>query len=222
MEKVNDADQDGVFTDEETIVGALSGNVTFRAVITNPGSVDMVIGEVTDTWGPNQIQVCPHLVGTTLAAGSSVTCDFIIEDYAPLVGLTQLNTVAVTGWEGANPDNAAEVQDDSRVNFVRIAGTTPSPPSSPSRPAVGSAGSSSSDTLPRTGPRSIERLGPLGALLVLTGLLVLAGERRLATPGQRTSTGLAAPSPPPPPRGGQGRWRSSPPPPPAPGPGRIR
>jgi hypothetical protein len=125
VDKTNDASGDGLFGDEETLVvdpatPGLSGNVTFRAAITNQSAADVVISELTDSFGNTTIEVCPSLVGTTLAAGASTVCQFTIQDYAPTSGASQLDTVTVRVSQAGNPANTASDADDSRVNFVKI------------------------------------------------------------------------------------------------------
>lgn len=125
VEKTNDASDDGLFGDEETLVvdpatRGLRGPVTFRAVIANPSPVDVVITELTDTFGSTSIAVCPDLVGTVLASGASITCQFTLSDYAPSSGASQVNSVTVQVAQVGDPANTASHIDDSKVNFVKV------------------------------------------------------------------------------------------------------
>jgi hypothetical protein len=62
--KTNDANGDGVFTDDET--GTPGRSVTFRAVITNTSAVAVVIDSIIDEWPQAEaIAVCPSLIGVT-------------------------------------------------------------------------------------------------------------------------------------------------------------
>ncbi len=125
VEKTNDASGDGIFGDEETLVvdpatPGLRGPVTFRAVIVNTSPVDVVIVALTDTFGSTSIDVCPDLVGTVLASGASITCQFTLSDYAPSSGAFQVNSAAVQVAQVGDPANTASHADDSKVNFVKV------------------------------------------------------------------------------------------------------
>jgi hypothetical protein len=184
VEKTNDADQDGTFSDEETVVvdpatPGLSGTVTFRAVITNTSSVDVVINEITDAFGPNVIGVCEALEGTVLSPAGSTTCEFTIEDYAPQRGATQLDTVTVTVAEAADRDNVALAQDTSVVNFVKILGpTTTTVPATTT--TISATTTSTVPELPFTGPSWAGLLSGVGAVLMLASAGLLGSARRMA------------------------------------------
>ncbi|MGH9167577.1 MAG: hypothetical protein ACRD02_07115 [Acidimicrobiia bacterium] len=180
VDKTNDADQDGTFSDEETLVvdpatPGLRGTVAFRAVITNTGSLDVVINQVTDAFGPHAIRVCPELEGAVLSPAGSTTCQFVIENYAPLSGATQLDTVTVAVTEAADPDNLARAEDTSVVNFVKILG-----PTTTSTTTVLPTTTSTAPTLPFTGPPPAGLVSGLGVGLMLASAALLGTARRLA------------------------------------------
>lgn len=84
VEKLVDADGDGVFADEEDAHSAAS-DVTFRITLANVGEAALEIVSVVDQVGAETLDLlagpaCSTL-GDALAAGSSVTCDLTIERY---------------------------------------------------------------------------------------------------------------------------------------------
>ncbi len=95
MVKSNDADGDGTYqqTEEAPSPGA---SVPFKVVITNTSQVTEVITAITDSYAGTTVNECQTLVGTSLDAGSSVTCSFTIADYAPAAGTSLTDTVTVT------------------------------------------------------------------------------------------------------------------------------
>jgi hypothetical protein len=186
VDKTNDADRDGNFSDEETVVvnpaiPGLRGTVTFRAVITNTSSVDVVINRVSDAFGPNAIPVCPELEGAVLSPAASTTCEFIIEDYAPLSGASQLDTVTVTVAEAAERDNLALAQDTSVVNFVKILGpTTTTTVPATTTTTVPATTTSTAARLPFTCPPRAGLLSGVGVALMLASGALLGTSRRMA------------------------------------------
>lgn len=173
--KTNDADGDGVFMDQETVqispAAPLRADVTFRAVVTNPNEVEVVLESLTDTFGTTTIDVCPSLIGSVLAPGASVVCTFTIEGYEPVSGLSQVNTVLAEVAQLDDPDQTAIAQDLSTVVFVRAAeaATTTTP-----------------ETLPFTGPDTRTVWG-FGVALLALGLMV-AGVARGPRPRSIRST----------------------------------
>lgn len=156
VQKLNDANQDGTFSDRETLAG-LQGDVTFRAVVTNQSAVDVVLTGISDTFGPTRTSVCAELLRMVLSPGNSVTCQFTLRDYAPANSSSQVNTVLVDAEELRNPPNTTFAQDTSRVDFVGVLSAT----TVAVRPQV----------LPFTGPDAGAKLG---AFLLLSGLVALA------------------------------------------------
>lgn len=125
--KTNDANQDGTFTKSES-AKTVGQAVQFRAVITNTSDVAIVLDTLTDEW-PGQPSfsldsACPGIVGTTLAAGASDTCNFTESNYAPAVGSSKVNTVTTTCHQSGVADNKCTKNDTSTV-------TTKTPPPPP-------------------------------------------------------------------------------------------
>jgi len=163
--KTNDANGDGVFTDDET--GVENTNVNFRVTITNNSAVPVVIDSVTDVW-PGATEFAPAcaatIVGTTLAAnGGTVSCDFTVANYVPpSTAGAKTNTVTVTGHEPGNPGNTTTQKDDSTVRGEP--------------PAV--LGTTVVRALPRTGSDTLGLVG-IGVLLLAlgAGLMMLSSGR---------------------------------------------
>jgi LPXTG-motif cell wall-anchored protein len=122
IDKRNDADDDGEFTDDEQAPAA-GADVEFEITITNTGSGDLVLESLVDRWGDEELDLldaetgldCTRdesavalAEGSTLPAGSVTVCTFTVEDYAPATG-SLTNTVTVETDE-AEPD-----EDDSTV-----------------------------------------------------------------------------------------------------------
>jgi len=83
--KTNDANGDGVFNKTEDANGP-GQTVAFRVLIENTSSVPVQIASLTDEW-PGQAPFdlnakCPNVIGTTLAAGGSVTCNFTVDNFS--------------------------------------------------------------------------------------------------------------------------------------------
>jgi len=165
VEKTNDANGDNNFTDDET--GTAGDDVVFRVTISNDSAVDVVITSLTDVW-PNAAEIapCADLIGTTIAAGASVSCDFTVTDYVPSSGDgAKINTVTVETCEDGDASNCTTPHDTTTVRGVDVLGEvitqTPQAP-----------------TLPRTGAANTMSLLTAGLGLLLLGLgLVLAGSQ---------------------------------------------
>jgi len=124
--KTNDANGDGTFTKSES-AKTVGATVPFKAVITNNSTVAVVIDSLTDEW-PSQAafdlnSACPGIVGTSLAAGASVTCNFSQANYSPAVGQAKVNTVTTTCHQAGITDNTCKTTDTSTVTTK-----TPPPP----------------------------------------------------------------------------------------------
>ena len=114
--KDNDADGDGVFHDQETAAGA-GLDVPFRAVITNPSPIPLVISSLTDVFpGQAAFNVCNNLIGTVLQPGASVTCNFTVSGYSPPLGSSKVDTVTVVGTDQQNPNRTVTDSDTSTVD----------------------------------------------------------------------------------------------------------
>jgi hypothetical protein len=122
VDAVNDADGDGIYSDAE-IAPAPSANVSFKALITNIGSVNFEIATVTHSYnggtGPAQGEVCGELVGIMLAPGESLACAFPIQGYSPAQGQSLVNTVTAAGFEvGKGARRGASDSDTSAVDTL--------------------------------------------------------------------------------------------------------
>lgn len=117
--KTNDANDDGVFHDEETAPGA-GADVDFMFTITNDGEQTVTIDEITDAWPGHDAAAIEGLVcegedegEIRIAAvlelpfdidpGDTVTCTFSVEDYSAAAGGSVTNTVDVSGDAGETP-----------------------------------------------------------------------------------------------------------------------
>lgn len=120
VDKTNDANGDGTYTDAEQAATA-GAAVTFKAVVTNTSNVAVRITTLTDEW-PNKVPfgICTNLIGTVLDPGESVTCTFTQAGYAPAAGTSLTDTVTVTVVDVNNPGNTGTDDDTSTV-------TTPNP-----------------------------------------------------------------------------------------------
>jgi hypothetical protein len=114
--KTNNADGSGTYGKSETAPSA-GASVPFRLVVTNTSSVTITIESLTDAW-PGQVPFSPScasaVVGTTLAAGASVTCDFTLPGYAPTTG-SVTNTALVTACQTTSANNCGQDTDTSTV-----------------------------------------------------------------------------------------------------------
>lgn len=122
VDAVNDADGDGIFSDEEN-APAPSTDVTFKALITNIGSTGFEIAGVSHTYtvatGPSQEKVCGELTGIMLAPGESLACTFPVADYAPARGESLVNTVMAAAFEvGKGARRGASDSDTSTVETI--------------------------------------------------------------------------------------------------------
>jgi hypothetical protein len=122
VDAVNDADGDGIFSDEEN-APAPNTDVTFKALITNIGSTGFEIAGVNHTYtgatGPSQEKVCGELTGIILAPGESLACTFPVADYAPARGESLVNTVMAAAFEfGKGARRGASDSDTSTVDTV--------------------------------------------------------------------------------------------------------
>lgn len=164
VEKTNDANADGTFSDTET-APTEGATVTFRAVITNNSAVTLVIDSIVDSW-PGQVPfgVCSELIGAELAPGVSVTCTFTVLNYSPLasVGAGLTDTVAVLGHEKVNPSNQVSGSDTSVVKSTRVLGEKVVKP----------------QVLPATGSNSSSPALLAVVLIALGSALNLASRRR--------------------------------------------
>jgi uncharacterized repeat protein (TIGR01451 family) len=100
VEKDNDANEDGIFTDSET---ALAGgeDVTFRVTVTNNTTEDVTIGSIVDDTHVLTGSDCAARVGTILAASTSISCTFV-GTITSDENSTEINTTTVTVSDDEN------------------------------------------------------------------------------------------------------------------------
>ena len=137
VDKTNDGNNDGTFTDSETAPTA-GKPVHYKAVITNTSAVPIILSSLTDAFdGAAPGGVCGSLLGPELAAGASVTCTF--DGIAPPVNTSVVDTVVVNGHQVGVPTNTATAQDTSTVKTA--------PASMTIKKSVDKANASRGDTL---------------------------------------------------------------------------
>jgi uncharacterized membrane protein len=122
VDAVNDADEDGIYSDTE-IAAAPGSEVSFKALITNIGAVNFEIASVTHGYnggtGPAQGDVCGELTGIMLAPGESLACSFPVPGYAPAKGETMISTITAAGFEvGKGARRGASDSDTSQVDTL--------------------------------------------------------------------------------------------------------
>jgi uncharacterized repeat protein (TIGR01451 family) len=116
VDKTNDADGDGTFSDDET-ASSVGASVPFKVVITNTSVVPAVVGSLTDVAEGNPVTLScdPDVVGSTVPAGGSVTCNATVAGYSPADGTSKVNTVTVTLHEVGDTTNNGSAVDSSTV-----------------------------------------------------------------------------------------------------------
>lgn len=194
--KVNDADGDGAFSDEEGApeVGAA---VPFEVTISNRGAAPVVLDELIDAFGDVRIDLleepdgadapaltantCRELGGATLEPGGSRTCRFTLAGYSPPAGERLVDTVTVTGHDPDAPDRGVTASDTSAVSSPAgavLSGRGERAEAGDGSPADDSGATmSEAARLPRTGvPAVVLGLLALGLLGTGAGLLRLTRE----------------------------------------------
>jgi cell division septation protein DedD len=175
IEKTNDANEDGVFSNNEESKNE-GRDVDFKLVITNTSNVAVEITDLTDSFDQTTLDLladeCSSLSGTVLDPDESVTCTFTLSNYSPpedtdLVNVAEVCVVMVGGTPTACDTNP------SRVHSAVVLGTTvtPTPPAPTTTTPPGG--------IAFTGPSSALVLTALAlALLTLGTGLMWAGRRR--------------------------------------------
>ncbi len=124
--KESDANGDGIYTDNEE--AKREGlDVPFLLVITNTGTTDARITDLVDSFDTTTLNLlenkCSQLDGLTLAAGESVTCNFVLRNYSPANGSPLENTVEVcVQLPGGNATDCD--RDPTRVRSAVVLGRT--------------------------------------------------------------------------------------------------
>jgi uncharacterized repeat protein (TIGR01451 family) len=116
VDKTNDANGDGTFSDDET-ASSVGAAVPFRVVVTNTSVVPAVLGALTDVadGSPVTLSCDPAVVGATIPAGGSVTCSATVAGYSPADGTSKVNTVTVTLREVGDTSNSDSASDSATV-----------------------------------------------------------------------------------------------------------
>jgi uncharacterized repeat protein (TIGR01451 family) len=116
VDKTNNANGDATFSDDETAT-TVGAPVTFKVVVTNtsivPAVVDSFVDKVEGT--PVSITATPDIVGTTLAAGASVTVTFSLDGYTPADKASKIDAVTVVLHEVGDSENSGTATDSSTV-----------------------------------------------------------------------------------------------------------
>jgi len=108
VSKVNDADGDNSFSDEETAL-SLGATVPFRVVITNNTDEDLTLNSISDDIHTTDVNDCSS---TTILANSSITCNF--SGPAPSTSNTdEIDTITVQVSD--DDDNSLTETDTSKV-----------------------------------------------------------------------------------------------------------
>ncbi|MFP5322481.1 MAG: LPXTG cell wall anchor domain-containing protein [Acidimicrobiia bacterium] len=196
VDKVNDADRNGNFTNSET-ARRPGQSVEFQVTIRNTGTGTLTLEALTDEFGGADVNLleeetldCGDVAltdGSTLASGSTVVCTFTLDGYAPAAGTSVVNTVTID-------TDRADDSDDSRVRTRRVQvlpneeerppvtppGPPPvAPPAPPAPPAPAVKGDVVTRQLPRTGSESSDLAGfGAGFLLLGAGLVLISRGRR--------------------------------------------
>ena len=124
VDKLNDANADGTFTDDETAPAA-GADVTFQVTVTNTSVVPAKVSSLVDTVGGTVLGLTPSPdpVGTTLDPGKSVTFTFTAAAYSPPDGGALVNDLSVVLVSASDPSNHATADDTSTVRTA-----VPAPP----------------------------------------------------------------------------------------------
>jgi uncharacterized repeat protein (TIGR01451 family) len=175
IEKTNDANEDGIFTNsEESKKDDL--DVEFKLVITNTSNVTVEITELTDSFDQTTIDLlgakCTSLAGTVLDPGESVTCTFTLNSYSSAQGTAIVNIaevcVELVGGTQTDCDT-----NPSRVRSAVVLGRTVTPTTNPPPTRTPPGG------IAFTGPESAVPLTALAFALLTLGMgLLWAGNRK--------------------------------------------
>jgi LPXTG-motif cell wall-anchored protein len=104
VDKTNDANGNGTFSDAETATTA-GAAVPFKVSVTNDGDAAVVIDSVVDQVGGSAVafdclDAASHsLVGQVVPIGATVTCTVTLAGAAPAAGGTSVDTVTVTAHQ---------------------------------------------------------------------------------------------------------------------------
>ena len=152
VDKTNDANGDGTFSDSEVATTA-GGAVPFKVTVTNHGDAAVIIDSVVDQVAGSPVtfdcrDASNHsLVGQVLPIGGTVSCTVTLAGAAPAAGGQKVDTVTVTGHQygdcvltksevaadtctlQTDPGNTVSASDTSTVS-------TPTPPTPSPTPVI--------------------------------------------------------------------------------------
>lgn len=126
VDKTNDGDRDGTFTDDE-LAPHVGSDVTFKVIITNTSTDPVALTDLVDTWDGGSLDLfdasagsltgndCEGFAGSVLSAGGSVTCFFSVTGYSPTVGVALRNVIEVRGVPEGTTGPELVDRDDSVV-----------------------------------------------------------------------------------------------------------
>jgi len=127
LDKTNDADGDGEFSDDETSA-EVGAPVSFSVTVTNTSIVPAVVLGLTDTVAGATVAFTPvpDPVGTSLAPGASTTFVFTVADYTPADGAAKVNTFTALLASADDATNSGNGSDTStvRTDLLDEGGTT--------------------------------------------------------------------------------------------------
>jgi hypothetical protein len=171
IQKTNDANEDGTFTNNERS-DAEGLPVDFSLVITNTSDVAVQITDLTDSFDGTTLNLlgakCSALTGVTIDPGESVSCTFTLNDYSPAANDDLVNTTRVCVRMVGGTATACDTN-PSRVHTPSVLGTVVRPTPT-TRPPGG---------LAFTGQAEALWFGALALALFGTGSgLLWAGRRR--------------------------------------------
>jgi hypothetical protein len=130
IEKTNDANQDGIFTDFEE-ARTEDQDVTFQLVITNTSDETVAITDLTDAFEQTTIDLldveCASLGGAVLGPGESTTCVFTLPGYSPAADTTLTDVARVCVEIVGGVETACDTN-PSRVGSAIVLGRTVTPP----------------------------------------------------------------------------------------------
>jgi len=162
--KTNDANGDGRYTDNEEARRAGS-DVPFKVVIVNTGDSAFTIGELTDSFPGQVVDLlggpCASLNHTTLQPGGSIKCVFTMRNYSPPSDAGAKVNVAKVCVDGAGTATDCAT-DDSRVRSAEVLGRTITPAPRPKTRTPPSG-------LAFTGSEGTFRIGLIALALLLIG-----------------------------------------------------
>ena len=122
LEKTNDANGDGIFTDDEQS-RAQRQRVPFQYRAINPSAVRVRITRyVDDIPGIGVVNICANQIGRILEPNTDAVCTQPVDDYSPAPGSQKINTATVTMQMVDRPNITATATDSSTVRTLPTPG----------------------------------------------------------------------------------------------------